>query len=83
MHNLLSPFTKYTATNQFKFSLGISEECKENEFACKDNGYCIPEYLRCDGHPYCHDKSDEWNCTGESEFLDIFVKGTGNCGLIF
>ncbi|MPC31048.1 Low-density lipoprotein receptor-related protein 5 [Portunus trituberculatus] len=36
--------------------------CKPDEFACADDGTCIPSYLQCDGRPYCRDASDELNC---------------------
>lgn len=44
--------------------------CQPGEFACADDGTCIPQSAVCDGRPYCRDGSDEFNCP--SEFLSYF-----------
>ena len=32
------------------------------EFNCEADGYCIEEYLVCDGYKHCSDGQDEYNC---------------------
>lgn len=43
--------------------------CMPEEFACLDDGTCIPKSLVCDGRPYCRDGSDENNCSSPCESL--------------
>ena len=37
-------------------------QCNDNEFTCKEYGYCISLHKRCNGHPDCLDGSDETEC---------------------
>merc|ERR1712064_173917 len=35
--------------------------CPYWKFRC-NNGQCINQYQKCNGHTDCYDGSDEWNC---------------------
>lgn len=39
-----------------------SESCSREEFMC-DSGRCLLPVSVCDGHPNCHDQTDEANCS--------------------
>ncbi|XP_070534739.1 enteropeptidase-like [Ptychodera flava] len=52
-----------------------SEECNIGDFKC-DNGWCIAQWLTCDGYKNCEDGSDEYGCTtvqNHSSFLGVIV----------
>ena len=40
----------------------FSESCSREEFMC-DSGRCLLPVSVCDGHPNCHDQTDEANCS--------------------
>lgn len=40
----------------------LSESCSREEFMC-DSGRCLLPVSVCDGHPNCHDQTDEANCS--------------------
>lgn len=40
----------------------LSESCSREEFMC-DRGRCLLPVSVCDGHPNCHDQTDEANCS--------------------
>jgi len=41
--------------------VSIPAECAYYEFACND-GACVDDRRRCDGHYDCRDRSDELDC---------------------
>ncbi|XP_070534655.1 uncharacterized protein [Ptychodera flava] len=52
-----------------------SGECNIGDFKC-DNGWCIAQWLTCDGYKNCEDGSDEYGCTtvqNHSSFLGVIV----------
>lgn len=42
--------------------LGLLPECGNVRYFLCGSGDCIHRTLLCDGHPNCHDNSDEWAC---------------------
>jgi len=40
----------------------VEERCPKEKFQCQQDGTCIPQNWRCDGHYDCDDKSDEESC---------------------
>ncbi|RUS82959.1 hypothetical protein EGW08_009296, partial [Elysia chlorotica] len=39
-------------------------QCEENGYLCND-GHCISEHFKCNGHPDCQDGADEFGCDGD------------------
>jgi hypothetical protein len=48
--------------------------CPDNEFLCADGFYCIPSGRFCDRKKDCHDGSDEEECGGKGDLIDICIK---------
>lgn len=46
--------------------------CKQDEFTCVADGFCIPSTLVCNLIPECEDGSDELNC-GEFSTLNSAI----------
>ncbi|KAM9318634.1 membrane frizzled-related protein [Pholidichthys leucotaenia] len=49
-------------TAQYRAILHGHKSCSREEFMC-DSGRCLLPVSVCDGHPNCHDQSDEANCS--------------------
>ncbi|XP_070827260.1 membrane frizzled-related protein [Chaetodon trifascialis] len=49
-------------TAQYKAILPGHKSCSREEFMC-DSGRCLLPVSVCDGHPNCHDQTDEANCS--------------------
>uniref|UniRef100_A0A671TG82 Membrane frizzled-related protein n=1 Tax=Sparus aurata TaxID=8175 RepID=A0A671TG82_SPAAU len=49
-------------TAQYRAILPGHKSCSREEFMC-DSGRCLLPVSVCDGHPNCHDQSDEANCS--------------------
>uniref|UniRef100_A0A3Q1F5D0 Membrane frizzled-related protein n=1 Tax=Acanthochromis polyacanthus TaxID=80966 RepID=A0A3Q1F5D0_9TELE len=49
-------------TAQYKAVLPGHKSCSREEFMC-DSGRCLLPVSVCDGHPNCHDQTDEANCS--------------------
>ncbi|XP_075905786.1 membrane frizzled-related protein [Nelusetta ayraudi] len=47
---------------QYRAVLPGQKSCSREEFMC-DGGRCLLPVSVCDGHPHCHDQSDEANCS--------------------
>ncbi|XP_059187284.1 membrane frizzled-related protein [Centropristis striata] len=49
-------------TAQYRAILPGQKSCSREEFMC-DGGRCLLPVSVCDGHPNCHDQTDEANCS--------------------
>nr|XP_046244494.1 membrane frizzled-related protein [Scatophagus argus] len=49
-------------TAQYRAVLPGQKSCSREEFMC-DSGRCLLPVSVCDGHPNCHDQTDEANCS--------------------
>uniref|UniRef100_A0A3B4UEC3 Membrane frizzled-related protein n=1 Tax=Seriola dumerili TaxID=41447 RepID=A0A3B4UEC3_SERDU len=49
-------------TAQYRAILPGHKSCSREEFMC-DSGRCLLPVSVCDGHPNCHDQTDEANCS--------------------
>ncbi|XP_069004474.1 membrane frizzled-related protein [Embiotoca jacksoni] len=49
-------------TVQYRAVLPGHKSCSREEFMC-DSGRCLLPVSVCDGHPNCHDQTDEANCS--------------------
>ncbi|KAK2846926.1 hypothetical protein Q5P01_009925 [Channa striata] len=49
-------------TAQYKAVAPEHKSCSREEFMC-DSGRCLLPVSVCDGHPNCHDQTDETNCS--------------------
>uniref|UniRef100_A0A667XZB4 Membrane frizzled-related protein n=1 Tax=Myripristis murdjan TaxID=586833 RepID=A0A667XZB4_9TELE len=49
-------------TAQYRAILPEHKTCSREEFMC-DSGRCLLPVSVCDGHPNCHDQTDEANCS--------------------
>ncbi|XP_030008522.1 membrane frizzled-related protein-like isoform X1 [Sphaeramia orbicularis] len=49
-------------TAQYRSILPGHKSCSREEFMC-DSGRCLLPVSVCDGHPNCHDQTDEENCS--------------------
>ena len=43
-------------------SLYDPETCPETHYQCPPDGYCLPVFTRCNGHPDCPGQEDESDC---------------------
>ncbi|KAM9853573.1 membrane frizzled-related protein [Aulostomus maculatus] len=49
-------------TAQYRAIMPGHSHCSREEFMC-DSGHCLLPVSVCDGHPNCHDQTDEANCS--------------------
>uniref|UniRef100_A0A3B5AB81 Membrane frizzled-related protein n=1 Tax=Stegastes partitus TaxID=144197 RepID=A0A3B5AB81_9TELE len=53
-------------TAQYRAVLPGHKSCSREEFMC-DSGRCLLPVSVCDGHPNCHDQTDEANCSHKNK----------------
>ncbi|XP_068441929.1 membrane frizzled-related protein [Clinocottus analis] len=66
-------------TAQYRAVLPGHKSCSREEFLC-DSGRCLLPVSVCDGHPNCHDQTDEANCSHKHK--DCGGQKTGLSGFI-
>ena len=54
----------------YNINLGpTANDCREDEYRCKEGGTCIPSEWICDDEIDCSDASDEETCEGKTLLL--------------
>ena len=64
LHRSLSVYRWYHINTvvTIVFSLYDPETCPQTHYQCPPNGYCLPVFTRCNGHPDCPGQEDESDC---------------------